>query len=594
MKRLQEYIVENIVNIFEAHMNGDKSYKHFNKTSEPYGYAKTLLRYLLDDAENNSNFSVKIFYDKKNAKGINLSNSDLFFELKPNNVDQKKIGNILDKLNQNTKEEEFYKYDTFCKDLWEALNLETLNSEIKNKLSKLTILKNGYVDIFSHIDKTSFTKLVSTRDQEVTTCLLWNYLVENKKLETFINTEYNKLDIDEYINNSTLDNNNEHYEINIKGFDPSWKKSFYYQIQSIYNFLNLYEKISGNINDFRMERYDGDDLIKNWNISKKYANVIKEYTSKLKNFGGSKDNWDPTDVILYNSKYISTLDSYFNSLQSLAKKINVSSYHNIDEIVDSGYRNFRMNFLRLYMDNKDDEQDIRNNIQEGNFFGLSLKKLSNKSNIEYFNFPAYDADNNVKISGIDISNEIAKELQEDNDKFINGIKILKEIENINSDKKIIQLYSHDPDKSPNTLYIILNCKMPYNILQRASTDVEKMNFVEGSSIKNIRLTLRTFGESIGIDISICKSNKNSKYTNQGSISLGKCSTKIWTKILNVNTNNTKNTPENVKLCINNFIKLLESINNKKDNNTNIINNIKLMIDSALKCGPACLPFMLLH
>lgn len=92
--------------------------------------------------------------------------------------------------------------------------------------------------------------------------------------------------------------------------------------------------------------------------------------------------------------------------------------------------------------------------------------------------------------------------------------------------------------------------------------------------KNILITLREFGANvIAMDV---------KMDAKGEPALGKCPVEIWRGILGVN--------KRTKLhdCLDAFNKFLEKIDAKK------LNDIQSIIQYAIKEGPHCYPFILLH
>jgi hypothetical protein len=93
----------------------------------------------------------------------------------------------------------------------------------------------------------------------------------------------------------------------------------------------------------------------------------------------------------------------------------------------------------------------------------------------------------------------------------------------------------------------------------------------GNTINSVLITMRTFGSgNVGIDV---------KLNEKGSPALGKCPIKIW-----MNELGCKNS-KNINDCISKF----ETLKDKES-----ISIATTLIQAAIKEGPHCFPFILLH
>lgn len=181
---------------------------------------------------------------------------------------------------------------------------------------------------------------IKTENQETATCLVWNAMVSDAHKEGFniTNTEQVK----DIVGSIGIE------------FPKSWILSFQKQCQAIYNFI---EKNTNNspIN-YRAVRYDADDA--NTKVGKKYAEFVKLYIKKCEPdiVNIPKDNYDPSDIILYTEGAETVLDK-----------------------------------LIAFANSTDDSTEINNKYKELAFdtriiIGTSLKKITGTSGrAEFFN-----------------------------------------------------------------------------------------------------------------------------------------------------------------------------------------------------------------
>lgn len=134
---------------------------------------------------------------------------------------------------------------------------------------------------------------VSTAQQETATCVVWNaYIDAMRDAKTF--------DINDkgFIKSLIADL--------AANFDTEWITTFSKQVITITNYL---QSIGCNAIDYKMCRYGEKEAEDS--VGKAYELFISNYTKEI---GGKKDNFDPSDVLIYNEKQktyiISKLKSY--------------------------------------------------------------------------------------------------------------------------------------------------------------------------------------------------------------------------------------------------------------------------------------------
>lgn len=133
----------------------------------------------------------------------------------------------------------------------------------------------------------------------------------------------------------------------------------------------------------------------------------------------------------------------------------------------------------------------------------------------------------------------------------NVVKLIESVEEVSS-----------TDQSKTLL-----CTGKFDFSSITDNDGDKV----GNTINSVLLTMRTFGSgNVGIDV---------KLNEKGSPALGKCPIKIW-----MNELGCKNS-KNINDCISKF----EALKDKKS-----ISIVTTLIHAAIKEGPHCFPFILLH
>jgi hypothetical protein len=193
--------------------------------------------------------------------------------------------------------------------------------------------------------------------------------------------------------------------------------------------------------------------------------------------------------------------------------------------------------------NKVDEAKVEflENVFKKNIcMGISLKKLRNEGKIELFNI-----DGNEDIIKNVAGFEKPEKDDTENQKQINKRK-----------KNNIQIY----------------CQGDFQFSKGfTDEDGDRLN-----NAKEVMLTLRTFGSNIvAMDVSLPK----------GGPAIGKCPVNIWREVLDVKNSEEKN----INKCIEKFNQFLESGDDKK-----MRDGLLKMIKGAVKEGPSCFPFILLH
>lgn len=322
---------------------------------------------------------------------------------------------------------------------------------------------------------------VSTNEQELATCLIWN---------KYIDLRSQNLDF-------SIDIINDIVKDISPNFTSNWIKSLVEQVTAIEKLLLKYGINENDIVNYKLCLYGStipdDDL----NISELYKKLITKYSRFYK---GNKHHFDPSDIILYN------------------KKLDIDSFKAIvnDDIVDGTQTK------KIFMDNFFSKRDI---------MGISLKQITSTPKIEEYNI-----NSECKIKRID------------------SVEI---VENKTSEN-----------------YLRVLCKGDFNF--------DNLTDEEGNEIQNknqnIYVTLRSFGsDCIAMDCTI------NDVSNKSTPSLGKCPVKIWREILNVDKN------DNITTCINAFKEFLTT--NDEDY---IKRRINIIIKKAIKEGPNCFPFILIH
>ena len=342
---------------------------------------------------------------------------------------------------------------------------------------KVKVSLKGYGEIFE--TGSGSIGRVSIKNQEQAPVVVWNKYVE--EMDSF------DLNNEEYIRNLVKDLSSD--------FDTEWITTFQKQIELISSYI---KSIGGNPLNYKLTRY-GEGKLGN-----AYKKFVESYIKTISNNEGRKDNYDPSDVILYladdENEIINKLNSY-----KITSSEDAIKFHKV----------FIEDLFKL------------NKLQ-----GISLKKIAgNKSGV----YELFNIGSNVRISEIT--------------KF-----------RIESTDKNVAVY----------------CKGMFKL--------DNMTDVEGDEIgseKEIKLTLRSFGSAKGGN----QVAMDATLTGGKNPALGKCPKREWTEILGISKN------DSVKLdrCVNIFKKYLE-----KENIGQIKKVLTDMIKSAIKEGPNCFPFVLLH
>lgn len=348
--------------------------------------------------------------------------------------------------------------------------------------------------------------------------------------------------------------------------DNKWINSYLKQIPAILKFLK------GNAKDYTMVRFNKDsiDKLEDGNIKTFAKNYTESVNSYAKNYdkimqlpeknGSNKDNYDPSDVLLIHK-----------DIQNI-KKYNFSGKE--DKSIEA-IEKFKKEICELY-DNK-------------MFYGISLKQITSSPKIELYN-------------------------------LLNESTVLTDIELDNSNGELYNDANDGKGKSI-ALYFTANIKGVKNIIidDNPENDEDIIDISKGK--KRYKLSLRTFGNYIGIDIALSEPNKKG-----AEVSLGKSSKSIWcdgifnelNKYLGNNMSlfnkykrdltlsehssklsyiNKDLDPSDIKKIdyFKYLFKILAIEYNKGDKELfRGINPIERIANSALKFGTRCLPYMIIH
>lgn len=183
---------------------------------------------------------------------------------------------------------------------------------------------------------------------------------------------------------------------------------------------------------------------------------------------------------------------------------------------------------------------LENIFKKNICMGISLKKLSKLGKIELFNIDGND--------GVIKSVTGFRKPEEDDTKTQKQINKRR--------KNNIQIY----------------CQGNFQFSKGfTDEDGDRLN-----NTKEVMLTLRTFGSNIiAMDVSLPK----------GGPAIGKCPVNIWRKVLDVKNSEEKN----INKCIEKFNQFLETEDDKT-----IRDGLQEIIKGAVKEGPSCFPFILIH
>jgi hypothetical protein len=151
----------------------------------------------------------------------------------------------------------------------------------------------------------------------------------------------------------------------------------------------------------------------------------------------------------------------------------------------------------------------------------------------------------------------------------------------------IELFNVDEEKDiikNVTGFTVLSSKRGNNVQVRCDGTFqfgEEITDENGNPVPNehsIMVTLRTFGANIiGMDVNLLKG------TNNTGPAIGKCPVNIWRKNLEIEDWEERN----IKACIDKFNEFLKT-------DTKVLEKLKTIIQGAVKEGPSCFPFILLH
>lgn len=365
-----------------------------------------------------------------------------------------------------------------------------------NEAISLVIKEPKYVKIFKHTIKgnkfiVSFARggkvfetgsgsigRVSTAQQETATCLVWNSYInalrDNKNLDVM-----DKETIQNIVSDLAA------------GFDSEWISTFGKQVTTITQYL---ESIGEDPLDYKLCRY-GEKEAEN-SVGKAYESFISSYTKAIE---GQKDNFDPSDVILYKESARGAIVSKLKS-----------------------YANDPINSKPIFV-----EELFKTHILQG----ISLKKIAGNKGARYDTYNIGEGN---------------------------------KVENVN--KFNIDSHSNE-DKQ-----VIVWCEGNFafdNITDEIGAEIDNS--------KTVKLVMRSFGSGQTAVDCLVKEIKGKQ-----SPSLGKCPARIWRDIIGITKK--ASLQDNIK-CFNQFL---------QGDKSKVLTGLGEIIKGAIKEGPNCFPFILLH
>lgn len=183
----------------------------------------------------------------------------------------------------------------------QTINNSKYSDKLKYTISDKKIkvfLKNQTYKLFE--TGTGSVGRVSTSHQEEATCIVWNAYIDALNN----NTEFDLNDygfIKNLVSNITSD------------FDNEWVMTFTKQVLCISDYLI---KLNLNPRKYKLCRYGSK-----YGVGLAYKKYINSYTKAI---GGRKDNFDPSDVIIYDMDQIDNIKGLLNSycINPIENKIN--------------------------------------------------------------------------------------------------------------------------------------------------------------------------------------------------------------------------------------------------------------------------------
>lgn len=273
---------------------------------------------------------------------------------------------------------------------------------------------------------------VKTEEQEQATVSIWNYLIDNGI--DIILKDPNRYE--------TITTNVTELAEQIKA-DDTWIMSCVSQVEQILKFLRSRPKISkDDIKNYRAIRYGYKDPQNSDNVAQAHELFLKNYLNLVKisnDFSKTpqKDNYDPSDILLYNHNKQTEIS---NKLKELTKLTDVN------QIFD----------------------EYKNLFDKDLLFGISLKKMSKEPSFELFN---------INRSGKTIKDYVCT---------VENVEECKTTKNGNGAYAIIEgKFSFEGIANPETI----------------ETNNKGDVIVKDFTTKTLKVSLRTFGSgTIGLDI----------------------------------------------------------------------------------------------
>lgn len=191
---------------------------------------------------------------------------------------------------------------------------------------------------------------IKTEEQEQATVSIWNYLIDNDI--NILQNENRYKTIEDSVSDLT----------DAIKMDPTWIKSCVRQIEQIKAFLTDNRKIpEEQIKNYRAIRYGyKDPENKNDKVAQAHELFLKKYlnlVAKANDYSGArKDNYDPSDILIYDSTKEDQIAGVFANLMN-----------------------------EMMTDTSEVFNKYKNLFNKNLLFGISLKKISSNPSFELFN-----------------------------------------------------------------------------------------------------------------------------------------------------------------------------------------------------------------
>ena len=229
----------------------------------------------------------------------------------------------------------------------------------KSKIKGITI-GNGSLKI---------GKYISTRDQELATCILWNRIVRFNSKDKLNDLEEIRKAVAE---DSGIDKTGKTIDL-----DDSWCNSCALQISAIKKYITSQ---GWDWREYCASRYDDKSDKNSGPAGREYAQFVRNYIATCESeykVGISKDTYDPSDIILVRRGAVENWEDKagdaLSYVQALIKKTAGKPYTEMHDI-------------------------YRETFKKGDIIGISLKKINESPRYDVFNIGADKA--TVKVTSV--------------------------------------------------------------------------------------------------------------------------------------------------------------------------------------------------